>query len=1067
MELYGRMKRKRRKMKKWIIYSISIVIVLGLTQLLVDYETSHVQSEQSAVTSKSGKTRSTIYTAEKIRQARENIKKYDWAKKMRNVAVSVADSYLKLGNDYLWSLITSQALPRSYAVNQDMGSPVTGKGIDTFGQFPYKIDPVARPWKIIDPSSGYQFPTNDFAAYYKSGLNASGKFDPGRADKRYLVNKLYPEKGATWGVDDGYGWVDDQGNRFTFIAYYNHELWNDFIFKVLINLRDAYLYTGNQKYADAGIIMLDRIADLYPEMDTSAFKWEDGYRNSSTITDRGKILGSIMESEFIRDIISCYDAFFPAIDNKQANYVRYLSKQAKRYKLGPMKQSADGVKTNIEYGLIRQIYPAVKNAQITGNFGMPQSALTMAAVVLDEPGTTEEWLRFVFQTGGLVRTKEKTEVTGGGVLSVLMDQVDTDGYGNEGSPHYNVTWLANLKVIADILEGYDRNPFGDLYDNVKFKKMLSSFIDLTMVGKYTPQIGDSGSVGSTGLVLRKDVLLKGFEKYKDPKLAQALYFVNGNSFSGIHGTIFSADLEKTVREMKEVIRKSGQLQLNGLNLTGYGFAALRDGKTTASHTGQDKQRDIWMYYGRNGESHPHKDTLNIGVHAFGLDLAPDMGYVTFADPNVLRYNWESNTISHNTVVVDRAKQEGKSWVGVPLHFHRSSRVQWIDVKASNVYPQTSLYRRTTAMIQVDDTNSYGIDFFRVQGGNDHVFSFHGAEANVTTEGLRLEKQNKGTYAGDGVSYADSDINKTSNSGFNYLYNVERDNDPAAKFSVDWQVFDTRKVLPAPENIHLRLTMLGDVQDVALADGDPPQNKIGNPRRLKFLVAHRAGDNLSSVFTSVIEPYRNKRFIQSIDSVEVTQDGRTVPGDEARAVKVTLTNGRVDYIISSTNTDQEYTIAGGIRFKGSFGVYSERSGEPEYGYVSDGIRIGRENSSLFINKPADNGSVEGTVEQFTKGLNDSNEITIRLNGELTMPEVILGKFIYIDNDYDQAETYNKARNASYEIVGIKGKSGDTLTLEIGDITLVRGWKDPSDYSSGYEYNISEGDHFRIPLSWERK
>lgn len=35
----------------------------------------------------------------------------------------------------------------------------------------------------------------------------------------------------------------------------------------LLQLRDAYLYTGKLKYAQAGIVVLDRVADVYPALD--------------------------------------------------------------------------------------------------------------------------------------------------------------------------------------------------------------------------------------------------------------------------------------------------------------------------------------------------------------------------------------------------------------------------------------------------------------------------------------------------------------------------------------------------------------------------------------------------------------------------------------------------------------------------------------------------------------------------------------------------------------------------------------------------------------------------------
>ena len=168
------------------------------------------------------KTRTTLYSQEKVAAARQNIQQLQWAKSMKDAAVSNADKYLAKGLDFLWNAVPGQMLPRSYAVNQSLGSPITGKEIDKYGNYPYRIDPLNDPWKIVDPSSGYKLPTNDFGSYYRSGLDEHGMFQPALADRSLLVNTLYPEKGPTWGVDDGYGWVDEQGKRYTFIAYYVH-----------------------------------------------------------------------------------------------------------------------------------------------------------------------------------------------------------------------------------------------------------------------------------------------------------------------------------------------------------------------------------------------------------------------------------------------------------------------------------------------------------------------------------------------------------------------------------------------------------------------------------------------------------------------------------------------------------------------------------------------------------------------------------------------------------------------------------------------------------------------------
>jgi hypothetical protein len=58
-------------------------------------------------------------------------------------------------------------------------------------------------------------------------------------------------------------------------------------------------------------------------------------------------------------------------------------------------------------------------------------------------------------------------------------------------------------------------------------------------------------------------------------------------------------------------------------MTGYGFAAVRDGELNSSEG--NTQRDFSIYFGI-GSGHGHNDALNLGIDAFGLNMAPDLGY---------------------------------------------------------------------------------------------------------------------------------------------------------------------------------------------------------------------------------------------------------------------------------------------------------------------------------------------------------------------------------------------------------------------------------------------------------
>ncbi|MBD2861440.1 heparinase II/III domain-containing protein [Paenibacillus oceani] len=1006
------------------------------------------------------KTRRTYMTDAKMAAARQNVQQYDWAAALRDSVLAKADAFVALGYEGLWNLVPTQAIPRSYNTNQLTGnfSPVSGD-LKSYGNYPWKADPLNDPWKITDPASGYKFPTNDFGAYYRSGLDEHGNFNPALADRTLLVNTLYPDKGPTWGVDDGYGWVDPQTNkRYTFIAYYAHWFaWYGSPANVngaLSHLQSAYVYTGDEKYAKAGAVLLDRVADVYPSLDVAEFS-NAVYVNSHGGTGDGKAVGSIWETSLVKVFIGAYDAFFTAFD--APDVVAFLQAKGQQYKL-PLKSSGTEIRRNIEDGILRQVQPGMYWDQIRGNNGFHQSAVALAAVVHDTLPETKDWLDFVFQPGAFVNQIPR-RVTGGNVLFSMVNDVDRDGHGNEAGPGYNKLWLNTYLTVADALDGYDKYPAADLYENVKFRKMFQAMYPLTMLGRYTPSIGDSGTTGQPGIQVDKAQSIKAFERFGDPVYAQLAYMLNGNKTEGIHSDVYTANPNQVAADIEAVIAQHGPLDLDSTNLTGYGLAALRDG---AAGTGADTRRAMWTYYGRTS-GHGHRDMLNLGLYGFGIDLLPDLGYPEQANAtDVNRFEWVNNTISHNTVMVDKKKQAAV-WDGTPTLYDDSSMVKLFEAEAPKAYPQTELYKRTSAMVKVDEANSYVVDFFRVKGGSEHHFSFHAAEGPVTTEGLSLTAQPTGTYAGPGVEFGVRPANDSvtgsgyAGPGFHWLKNVERDNEPSAAFSVDYDVEDTWNVHPVDRDIHVRMTMLGELDDVALADGVPPRNKPGNPESLKYVVAHRSGLNLDSTFTSVIEPYENSRFISDISQASVSAAPGSVSADVygVRAVKVQLANGRTDYVISSMNPDAAYVIDGKIRFQGSFGVYSENGGQPVFSYVNNGASIGRTGPEYAGYANTGVARLEGTVTDFTRELSLQNKLQVQLDLQDQQPGSLIGRSVYVRNDGQ--------RNAVYLIKDVVPLGGGLYELDLGDITLIRSYASTTDLSQGFKYDVAPGNTFVIPLA----
>ena len=1008
--------------------------------------------------------RSTFYTSAKISAARVNIAKYPWAAAMKRAAVSGAAKLVAATDEWVWSALSGQGLPRSYAVNQDLGSPITGHGLYKYGAYAWQADPFGKPWKLKDPSSGYTFPTNDFDAFYRSGLDQHGNFNRSLADRRLLVNTSYPERGPTWGVDDGFGWVDDTGDKWTFIAYYVHWfLWyGGLAFSALQAARDAYLYTGAIKYAHTGLILLDRVADLYPAMDTAPYRREDGYLNSGALTPEGEVLGkavgNIWEAELARNLASCYDAFYPAIAKADAaGVVGFLSRQSRTYGLRPKNSTAD-IRANIEHGILRQVYTAVKNARIRGNFGMHQSALAMAAVALDDPATTKAWIDFVFKPGELISegAPARLSVTGGDVGPTLVDAVDRDGWGAE-SPGYNQIWIDEVARIADILDGYAGYSAVNLYKHPKFKALVNARPTLTMLGSYTPSIGDSGQVGSPAMLGTTEGYVSAFVRYRDPTLAQAAFKLNKNSSAGLHTGIFDTQPESAIAAIQQIVDARGPLRLSSRNLTGYGFAAMRGVTTTDGH-------EAFVYYGETAD-HTHRDDLMLDVFGFGLDLASPLGYPEFLDGRALTVDFQTNTISSNTVVVDKQPQVRQyTTTCQPRDFLVTPSVQMADIEAPKVYHQTSRYRRTTAMVAADSTNTYYVDIFRVRGGSEHVFSFHTIGSAADVHGVSLAAQPTGSYAGVSINPpADNAPGDRRSSGYEWLTTVSRGT-PRGQFSVDWSIPDLYKVNSPALPIRLRLTMVGDVDELALADGRPARNKAaGNPATVRYMLAKRTGTALSSQFVSVIEPYNAQPFIRRITRVQAvaTVGGESITDEDLSAVRVELRDGRVDYVISNLRPEVNVTVDNAVEFKGEFGVICVKGPKVVHALTSNATRmVPLTTSGTGIAQALQglHGSIRGTVVNYSRNLADESFVTLLLSTPVPAGYNLVGKYVYMENDGQ--------RNAAYEITGVSAGAGpEDLTIRVRGST-VRSYVNDARPASGYVYDVAAGAGARIPIvrSW---
>ncbi len=154
----------------------------------------------------------------------------------------------------------------------------------------------------------------------------------------------------------------------------------------------------------------------------------------------------------------------------------------------------------------------------------------------------------------------------------------------------------------------------------------------------------------------------------------------------------------------------------GVLLPGYGHAVLGDG------AGDAQVQAHLQFSTFPGVVHTHMDGLSLMLWAFGSELFTDIGY------HKSKYRgYVTTTLSHNTVVVDRAPQTGTSPKGnVLLYQPNIDGLSVVQVEDKGAYENiTSRYRRTLLLNTRRLDAPYLVDVFEVRGGTTHDYALHG------------------------------------------------------------------------------------------------------------------------------------------------------------------------------------------------------------------------------------------------------------------------------------------------------------------------------------------------------
>ncbi len=751
------------------------------------------------------KTSRTLLTDARIEEARRRIDTDASAAKVRDAVLAEAEFWTRRSDDEARSLIPPASVPRSYSVG-NAGCPACGERIYERGTYPWILDPE-HPYQVKCPIDGKVYPGNDFAA----SLAADFK-DRNREGMSHY--------------DDGWGWYDAKGNRYWFIAYGCNWQWSSKILPGVRDLGRAYTLTGDQKYAHKAAVILVEIAKRYPSMhyrtqSRRGVEFKDPYA-------WGRILNYVSETRTLSWLAEAYDAVWERIDSDAQLQAEFGL-------------SGEQLRGLIEANLLEEGMEAVWENDILGNYGMHQSAYALAAICRQN-GPRDTWLRQIIDPDRVPHNLHE------GFKYALFNAVFRDGFPTEVSPAYNVIWPQEIIPVAELLERE-----GMLPEDLKRKLAALSSVPLriAMLNQFTPDQGDSGSPygGLVGPNARTSVITASM--FHQPIMRA---WIHRNRYLEAY-----PDYESLFQDAF-VPSPSGDTSPpvpRARLLDGYGMGLLEN---------SDHTWGVSMYFG-HVDGHSHRDPLNFDLFAFGQKMMPDLGYPDQSDGYTPgRMSWTSNTIAHNTVMVDRrqAHEFGPAQV---MRYLDSDPLRLIDADGGpSFYPQTHTYRRALLMVETEGGPGYLVDLFRVSGGDEHHYSLHGPSGEVTDEAGEWSEPAPGTLAGEHVAVGEmydrpvmmqEDYKGTFydyyGSGFSHFVNCRR-------LLAGEPVIGFRHARDDRVRLQIRFHPQADDEVIsAEAQTSPLRYK----EMLRYLLAHRmrkTDDPLQSTFVAVMEPSKDAMMV---------------------------------------------------------------------------------------------------------------------------------------------------------------------------------------------------------------
>jgi hypothetical protein len=463
-------------------------------------------------------------------------------------------------------------------------------------------------------------------------------------------------------------------------------------------LGEAYLLSGEKKYAAACRVALLRLAEVYPH-------WlvHSGYGEIADLDPRiaADKITALPEDEKVyppnhadRSLHTGYWSAGRATGvGLEGRWVRQLT-EAYDFTVGSGVYS-DAQKRKIEKDLLLEstiLFMAdqkINNKSVTN-----RAASAMVGMVVGEPGLVR------FGVEGFRKTVDEWFLPDG------------------GTPESNAYALMTINGVNDFaiaMKGYSdpaeyRDPAGKRLENLdlfrgKYEKAWAALVDGLRGDLALPNYADARSDTKIGAGYC-DLLVANY-----PEREQYLSLLNAECGEDLKEAAPSVSLY--YREPGLEMKKAGPLKLPDVCLPDLRIGHMR--------TGADGRESLLLLSASHWGAHHHQDSLNLSYWKAGYgELLSDLGYLW---DNPMR-QMTVRTLAHNTVMLDEQDQRMAEREGTVEFFETNAHVKVMRA-SSKAYAQAKRYERTSAIIDHGDGKSYVVDFFCVEGGTTQDYVFHG------------------------------------------------------------------------------------------------------------------------------------------------------------------------------------------------------------------------------------------------------------------------------------------------------------------------------------------------------